>query len=321
MRAYNLSREGITSRYQILVFPNIDCQDFTSDFLSYFLHNSIFSSQSLSLKISQRHQFPFCLIGFYTGMYSDSLFQYHTENNYVAKYILNPQLLAKEISRAGGFQRAIFMIFDSYIGHGDKILTDVLEIKLIDILQKSVFDKLNNLGLNLNEESKLSSISLNCMKNMEATWKLFADAGALHSLSFNISDFGIFDGALENSFELGVIIIRDVINTLAQQPKQDAPSEITSTNMDAKSILSTTEAGFITRDDVFRKLLELINHKGLEILSIRTAHFGEDNMSDFTSHFERIKLESERPVSIIVAVRGKNTLKSKQSPKNILKIS
>ena len=189
-------------------------------------------------------------------MYSDNLFDYHTENNYVAKYILNSQLLAKEISREGSFQRAIFMIFDSYIGHGDKILTDVLEIKLVDILQPAAFEKLNKFGLNLNEESKLSNIYISCWKNMEATSKLFGDSGALHSLSFNISEFSKFDGSLENSFELGVVIIRDVINTLVQAPKQDAPSEITSTNMDAKSFLSITESGFVTRDDAFKKLLE-----------------------------------------------------------------
>ena len=101
---YEISREGVTTRYQMIVLPFFERHNFNVDLLCYFLRNSIFSPK-------QNQSFPYLLIGFLIGTLTENLVQ--NENNNIfnfPSYMKNGQLTI--IKRKKLFKKCIFLMFD-----------------------------------------------------------------------------------------------------------------------------------------------------------------------------------------------------------------
>jgi hypothetical protein len=113
---YEIERDGITNRYQILVFPHLNCTSFLQEFLQFFLINSTIRNGNGDLS---RMGFPFCLVSFQIG----SLAKYMDD----CEDVYLPTYVRREHTEFSQLRKCIYLFFDTHIGRGHEILQCKIE--------------------------------------------------------------------------------------------------------------------------------------------------------------------------------------------------
>ncbi|EAR86471.2 hypothetical protein TTHERM_00030520 (macronuclear) [Tetrahymena thermophila SB210] len=199
LKKYDISRDGITSRYQILIFPYLDkCQEFVFQFLSFFLRNSFFrqppSEKELGEIVSENpldeipcqrlssKGFPFCLVSFYIGSHTSEINDEQDEQ-YLSNY-LNDAIKFDKLINDDKLQKSIYLFFDTYIGRGQDTLSKQLDLALTEFLSDGCLDQaIRKYGEKvINRDMKLSDFKTAYYKNMEIAKKLFNESNTFHSI-------------------------------------------------------------------------------------------------------------------------------------------
>lgn len=275
-KAYELSRFGITKKFQILIFPYFEDEMFVSEFLGYFLRNSCFSQENPS-KINESH-FAFHLIGAHISAFTPSISDEESDTFCFSNYLINANEVKRQIE-AKNFKRCFYMIFDTYIGEGSQILSDVvLDVKIRNnVLSEACVEKLKKLKIfDFDERITLKTFALSHIKSMKIANKLFHQINTFHPISLRPN----FDNKLNRVNDVCLVFMKVFKNAVAQKPTAEDEiknEELVDKKQKEKQI------------SILGQLLKRTSRKGMNFIGMKTIYFHEENYQEFSQTFEKSK--------------------------------
>ena len=286
-KEYEISRHGITKRYQILIFPYIDERIFLSEFLNYFLKNSSFTQETIpNLK---KNYFPFYLLGLHISAYTPAISDEDNDLFCISNYLQNQNELLRQID-SSNMKRCIYMLFDTYVGEGSQILGDVvLDAKICNILSEFCVKKLKRKNIyDFTQKTTLRTFAIKHLKSMKLACKLFNDISTFHPISLRKNI--VFDEKFFKSNEIGQLFMR---------------------------ILS--KESFFCEDkekseNILHYLLERTFKKGLYLIGMKTVYINHENFQEFTQTFEKSKFFEINAPFIVLAFSGIDAISSNFLP-------
>lgn len=281
LKEYEISRFGITKRYQILIFPFINDDLFLSEFLGYFLKNSCFN------KSSQDAYFPFYLISFQIAAYCPGIYDEEDCSFVYSNYLKNPHELQRQI-KAKNIKRCIYMLFDTYVGEGLHILGDVvLDVKMLgNVLSEKCIEKMREKKLyGLDNEATLKQFSFNHLKSMKLALKFFLETTTFHPISLSINEQ--IKEKNKYNHEISLVFFKIFPNQKVSDSLKDQKQE---------SILSN--------------LLRRCFKKGMDLIGTKTVCFTPETFQEFIQAFEKSKFFENNKTFQIIAFSGHDAIKS-----------
>jgi len=277
-KSYEISRFGITKRYQILIFPCLDDEMFLSEFLSYFMKNSCFSQESLP-KIKGNH-FAFHLLALHISAYTPAISDEENELFCFSSYLQNCHEFFRQVD-ANNVKRYIYMFFDTYIGEGAHILGDVvLDVKVLNnVLSERCVKSLKSQHIyDFDDTITLKKFAIKHLKTMKVAPKLFKEFTTFHAVSLknNIT----FDEKFLKSQEVGLIFMKVFAKNKVYLENPEKP------------------------ESVLQYLLKRTLKKGLDFIGMKTVYFNQENYQEFIQTFEKSKFFAKNVPFIVLGFAG-----------------
>lgn len=286
-KEYELSRHGITKRYQILIFPYLDDELFIAEFLAYFLKNSYMSSETLSKK--EKDYFSFHLLGMHISAFTPVFADKDEEMFCYSSYLDNSYELMRQIE-TNNIRRCIYMLFDTYLGEGSHILGDVvLDEKIYNnVLSELCIKKLKKKQIfDFNEKTTLKNFAIKHLKSMKIAIKLFKEVSTFHPISLKTNKIR---SEIMKNHEVGLIFMKRFLKDKLFSDK---------TNKD------------ITNENILKYLLERTTIKGLDLIGMKTIYFDQDSFREFSQNFEKSKFFEMNIPFLVIAFAGCDAVASK----------
>lgn len=293
-KAYELSRFGITKKFQILIFPFLDDELFLSEFLGYFMRNSCFSKENPS-KIKGDH-FSFHLIGIHISAYTPAISDEETDMFCTSSYLLNSNELRRQIENHN-MKRCIYMIFDTYIGEGSQILSDVvLDVKINNnVLSEPCVEKLRKRKIyEFDEKMTLKKFAVKHMKTMRVALKLFHQITTFHPISLQTKEN--FEAKFNRSNDVCLIFMKIFKNNI-----------ISSENNEEKKENNKNNEGDEPKEkqmNILKHLIKRTTMKGLDLIGMKTIYFHEESYQEFVQTFEKSKFFEPNIPFLVFAFAG-----------------
>lgn len=274
-KAYELSRFGITKKFQIMIFPYFDDETFVSEFLGYFLRNSCFSQENPS-KINESH-FAFHLIGVHISAFTPAIADEESDTFCFSNYLLTANEVKRQ-TEANNFKRCFYMIFDTYIGEGSQILSDVvLDVKIKNnVLSEACVEKLKKMKIfDFDEKVTLKAFALKHIKSMKIATKLFHEINTFHPISLRPN----YDNKFNRSNDVCLVFMKVFRDAVLPKPKTE--DEIKNEELDNKQKEKPIS--------ILGQLLKRTSNKGMNFIGMKTIYFHEENYHEFSHTFEKSK--------------------------------